>query len=131
MTLTEQRYLDKIAAGLLIFGSITATIINYFTSQGFWNPGYSRTGLLALILFQPVYLLIVYSIWLGKRWAKILFIVLCTPGFLALLFDYKRVTAIAFTSPGAIANFIAQTALSVTVTVFLLLTLRRPTSEAR
>ncbi|MGI4760916.1 MAG: hypothetical protein ACRYF0_09435 [Janthinobacterium lividum] len=131
MTLTEQHYVDKIAAGLLIFGSIAATIINYFTNQGFWNPGYSHTGLIALILFQPVYVLIVYYIWKGKRWAKILFIVLCTPGFLALLFDSKRVTAIAFTSPGAVANFIAQTTLSVSVVILLILTLRRPTSEAR
>jgi len=130
MTLTEQRSISKIAAGLLIFGSIPATSINYFTNQGFWHPGYSRTGLIALILFQPIYALMVYFIWQGKRWAKILFIVLCTPGFLALLFDYKRVTTIAFTSPLAITNFIAQTTLSITVVILLLLTFRRPAPDS-
>lgn len=129
MTLAQQQKLDQLCFGLLVGGSFLATGMNYFTKQGFWNAALSHTALITLIVFQPFYFWQVYSIGKGKRWAKILYLVLTGLGELGLLLAFRRIATKTLTSHLATFNFTFQQVLSLAVAVILVLTLRRPTPE--
>jgi hypothetical protein len=129
MTQAQQQRIDAAVFYLLVIGSVVATCCNYFVKQGFWRPTLTRPGLITLILFQPVYLWWIYRISQGKRWAKIVYLVITGLGLAAYVFDYKRIAAIYLTSPLASLNFIYQQLLAFTVAVLLVLTLRKPTPE--
>ncbi len=129
MTQAHQQRIDTLAFGLLLGGSIVGTCCNYFVKQGFWSPALSHTGLTVLVLFQPFYLLWIYAIGKGKRWAKILYLVSTGLGLTAYVLDYKSIALRQFTSPLASLNFISQQLLVFAVTALLVLTLRKPTPE--
>lgn len=108
MTLAQQQRLDQLAAGLLLGGTILATSVNYFTKQGFWSPNLKHSALIALIVFQPFYLVQLYYISKGKRWAKLCYLVLEGLGLIGWALSYKRVAAIEFTSPVATMNILFE-----------------------
>jgi|GEM_PF-3244177 len=125
MTLAQQRRYDTWAAGLLFFGSIVATIVNYFTKQGFWKPTLTHKALLMLLLFQPLYLAWVYFIWKGKRWAKIIYITTSALGLLAFLF-LPTPADIRAAPVAARLNLNAQNVMAFSVCLLLVLSLPRP-----
>jgi hypothetical protein len=128
MTLAQQRRYDTWAAGLLFFGSIVATGINYFTKQGFWRPALTHKGLIILLLSQPFYLVWVYLIWKGKRWAKILYVVISALGLVAFLFLPTPANLVTDSLVGRI-NVVAQNILAFSVSALLIVSLRRPTPD--
>ena len=133
MTLAQQHRYERLAASLILVGTFVTTTINYFVRKGFWNPALSHRGLITLIVRQPLFLWMLYGIYKGRRWAKILYIVLTGTGILfflfAYLFDHKRMVAIGYSSPGAAVSSIVGNLFSLAVLVPVVLSLRRPTLE--
>jgi TRAP-type uncharacterized transport system fused permease subunit len=129
MTLAQQRRYELLAFNLLIIGTVTSTLLNYYYKKSFWDPHTKHSTHLALVLVLPFFIWQFYGIRQGKRWAKLSYAVLTIIGWIFLVLDYKRMAPKLFTPTPVAINTIVQYALSALVVVLLLLSLRKPSLE--
>ncbi len=129
MTLAQKHRYEVLASNLIYLGTLVFTTINFFVKQGFWGPHTSRTGLALIIVISLFILWVAYLIRKGRKWAKLVYILITIIGILPLLLDFKRFASISLTSTSVTVNFIAQEVLYVGISTFLLLSLRKPTPE--
>jgi hypothetical protein len=129
MTLAQQRRYELLAFNLLIIGTVTSTLLNYYYKKSFWDPHTKHSTHLALVLVLPFFIWQFYGIRQGKRWAKLSYAVLTIIGWILLGLDYQRMAPKLFTPMPVALNTVVQYALSALVVVLLLLSLRKPSVE--
>jgi len=129
MTLAQQRRYEVLASNLIYWGTLVNTVVNFFIKKGFWDTQGSRRALIILLIITIFILWVAYLIRKGRRWAKIVYVVIAIVGILPLIIDYHRFASISFTSRAATVSYFVQEILYVSIGVILVLSLRKPTPE--
>lgn len=129
MTFTQQRRYEILASNLLLGGCLVGLLANYFLKQGYWTKSLSVTSVLTVTVGFLVVFWQAYYIRKGRRWAKLLYVLLTIAGLFIIALDYKRTLVGKLDSPAIASNYIAQQLLALGVAVILLLSLRKPSIE--